>query len=566
VNDTSFFTFQGDWQAFVTNNEDDTVTVIDAVTDSVITTITVGPAPNPLDILPDGSKAYIGNTSDGTLSVIDTATDTVSNTISTTTNPFDIVVMVVTPDGSKNYIVNQSSNNVTVIDNASETVIATIPVGDRPFNIALTPDGTKAYVLNANDNTVSVISIASDTVIATIPVGVFPIAASATPDSTKVYVLNFLDSTVSVISTVSDTVIATIPVGSNPRGVAVNPNGSEVLVTNSGSSSVSVISTASNTVIATITVGSGPNIINITPDGTQAYVVNENDGTVSAIDLATNTVTATIPAAPTGDIEAQTITPDGKKVYEADFDNNLVVVIDTATNTVAGTIPTGREPSAVQITPDQAPLAQFTIFVQNAGLPTSFDASQSVSPTGTIANYFWDFGDGSPTVNTASPFITHIYQAPGTYFVTLIVTNTAGTSLTQIFYFASASSDFSQTGSPVTNNNGGPTAERIHLIMIGIAPPSNFTGCIKKNAFLNKTEFTLRATFTASPFPGVIFYRVFINGKVVLEIPANGLLSFTICLKSKQSAGEFSIAAVGPGNVESIHVPITITGSCCSFR
>lgn len=566
---TSFFTFQGDYQAFVPNNDDDTVTAIDAVTNAVRATIPVGRSPNPLDILPDGSKAYIGNTFDNTLSRIDTATDTVGNTISTTgTQAFDITVLVVTPNGLKNYIVNQRSNTVTVVNNTSETAIATIPVGDRPLNIAITPAGTKAYVLNFNDGTVSVINTSTDTVTTTITVGANPgpgpLGASATPDSSRVYVVNGNDDSVSVIETATDTVIANIPVGAAPRDLAVTPDGTKVLVTNASTSDVSVISTASNTVVATILVGAAPHSINITPDGTQAYVVNENDSSVSAIDIATNTVTTTIPI-DDGDLEAQTITPDGKQVYVVDFGNDLVAVIDTATNTVTTTIPVGHEPPSVQITADQAPLAQFTIFPQCVGLPTTFDASDSNSPTGTIANYNWDFGDGSPLVNTTNPIIMHTYLTTGTFTVTLIVTNTAGTSLTQIFYFSSGASFFSQVGSPVTNNNGGETARRVHELSICFAPPSNPTACIKKNKFLNRTDYILNGTFTPSLSPGVAFYRLFRNGIPVLNIPATDPAVFSICFTSNPAADVFTIAAIGPGGIESIQVPIIITGNCCSL-
>ena len=54
----------------------------------------------------------------------------------------------------------------------------------------------------------------------------------------------------------------------------------------------------------------------------------------------------------------------------------------------------GNNPSAIAITPDQAPTAAFTSVPGSPGSPTHFDASASVSPVGSIASYAWKFGDG----------------------------------------------------------------------------------------------------------------------------------------------------------------------------
>ena len=63
-----------------------------------------------------------------------------------------------------------------------------------------------------------------------------------------------------------------------------------------------------------------------------------------------------------------------------------------------------------------------------APLLVTADASRSSDPDATpIADYSFDFGDGSPAVGPqSSPTATHTYVADGTYTVTLRVTDTAG--------------------------------------------------------------------------------------------------------------------------------------------
>lgn len=59
------------------------------------------------------------------------------------------------------------------------------------------------------------------------------------------------------------------------------------------------------------------------------------------------------------------------------------------------------------------------------GLEITLDASESSSENSSIRNYRWVFGDGNTALTTA-PIVTHTYEAPNNYIVTLIVTNEYG--------------------------------------------------------------------------------------------------------------------------------------------
>jgi YVTN family beta-propeller protein len=124
--------------------------------------------------------AYVTNADDNTVSVIDTLTNTVIDTIPVGNGPLGIAI---TPDGTRAYVTNFFfGNTVSVIDTLTNTVIDTIPVGNFPEGIAITPDGTRAYVTNSGDGTVSVIDTITNTVIgAPIPVGNFPLGIAITP-------------------------------------------------------------------------------------------------------------------------------------------------------------------------------------------------------------------------------------------------------------------------------------------------------------------------------------------------------------------------------------------------
>jgi PKD repeat protein len=71
--------------------------------------------------------------------------------------------------------------------------------------------------------------------------------------------------------------------------------------------------------------------------------------------------------------------------------------------------------------PNQGPSA--SIGYGCAGTACGFDGTGSHDPDGTIASYAWDFGDGSQST-LATP--AHTYAAPGTYQVSLVVTDDDG--------------------------------------------------------------------------------------------------------------------------------------------
>jgi uncharacterized repeat protein (TIGR01451 family)/uncharacterized repeat protein (TIGR02543 family) len=81
-------------------------------------------------VTPDGAFVYVTNQNSDTVSVIDTASNTVTDTIPVGAQPFGVAV---TPDGAFVYVANNGSTTVSVIDTASNTVTATIPVGISPI-------------------------------------------------------------------------------------------------------------------------------------------------------------------------------------------------------------------------------------------------------------------------------------------------------------------------------------------------------------------------------------------------------------------------------------------------
>ncbi len=100
------------------------------------------------------------------------------------------------------------------------------------------------------------------------------------------------------------------------------------------------------------------------------------------------------------------------------------------------------KPTAVVTTPQLQAAPQNYGVMGCLGEEILFSGQSSVVPTGnTLSNYIWNFGDGSPIVNTSAPTTTHTYEASGQYLVHLsVVTNTGCSSTNATEYNVMVSS------------------------------------------------------------------------------------------------------------------------------
>ena len=95
----------------------------------------------------------------------------------------------------------------------------------------------------------------------------------------------------------------------------------------------------------------------------------------------------------------------------------IIIALAAVTLTPLGKIFLNQKPIA-EAGPDQTVLVKKPIF---------FDGSGSKDLDGYIVKYLWDFGDGSTGEGTT---ISHIYTKPGTFTVTLKVTDNLGATAT----------------------------------------------------------------------------------------------------------------------------------------
>ena len=164
--------------------------------------------------------AYISNQNSNSVSVINTATNLVVATVAVGSSPYGVAANVA---GNRVYVTNSGGTRVSVIDTATATVAAIIGVGTAPNGIAVSPDGTRVYVANSS-NSVSVINTTTNLVTATVPTtGTTPFGVAVNPAGTRVYVTHNNSSNMNVIDTSTNSVVGILRLAPDLEGLRSCP-------------------------------------------------------------------------------------------------------------------------------------------------------------------------------------------------------------------------------------------------------------------------------------------------------------------------------------------------------
>jgi len=142
--------------AFVTNQDDGTVAVIDVSRLEVVATLPTGPRPVSIDWCEAARTLYVANAGDGTLVAIDGERPRVTRRLETG-HP-GLAQVRCSPDGRLALAVNPKADLLHVIDTASGRLVQTGPVEGGPDQISFSD--TLAYVHHARSDTVLMVPLA----------------------------------------------------------------------------------------------------------------------------------------------------------------------------------------------------------------------------------------------------------------------------------------------------------------------------------------------------------------------------------------------------------------------
>lgn len=295
-------------RAYVTNEDGESVSVLDTDKAEVVSTIDVGKRPRGLKLSHDGKELYVAVsgvpkcppsvpdeectklkrdlTADG-IAVIDTATLKLVRLLKSGSDPeqFDL-----SKDGKRLYISNEDSGTLTVVGIASGAVEATVPVGKEPEGVRVSGDGKWIVVTSESGNAIYLIDAVTLKMVKSIAVGKRPRDVAFAQDNKTLYISGEFDASI-FTTTIPDADSATkllqLRTEDRPMGVIFDAPRKRLYVSTGRGGAVAVISLDGPKLESEIQVGARPWGIALSHDGKRLYTANGSSNDVTIIDTTT---------------------------------------------------------------------------------------------------------------------------------------------------------------------------------------------------------------------------------------------------------------------------------------
>jgi len=304
-------------RAYVSNEDGESVTVIDTDKGTVVQTVGIGKRPRGMKLSHDGSQLFVAVSglpkcppsvpdeeceklerdlkADG-IAVMDTKTLKLIKVLHAGSDPEQFALH----DDGRLFVANEDISQTTVLDSKSGKVLARVKVGDEPEGVGISPDGKWVLVTNESDNSISVIDSKTLKEVHHIIVGKRPRDVAFTPDGKTTYVSGEFDSSVYRVSLPDGKKVERViqlRKEARPMALQLDSKRSRLYVSTGRGGSVAVldVSASAPKLVTEVQVGARPWGIALSADGSRLYTANGPSNDVSVLDTATLKVVKKIP-------------------------------------------------------------------------------------------------------------------------------------------------------------------------------------------------------------------------------------------------------------------------------
>lgn len=286
-------------EIWVTNEKDNTISVIDVDTLEVTRTIPTGERPRGITFSKDYSVVYICASDSDTVQAMDPDTGEILHDLPSGEDPEQFALH---PDNRHLYIANEDDAITTVVDVQSQTVVAQINVGIEPEGMAISPDGKIAVTTSETTNMAHWIDTATQQLFANTLVDSRPRHAEFTEDGTQLWVSSEIGGTITIFDVASQAEIGKIrfdmpnvhPDKIQPVGFRFDEANRTAWVALGPANHIAAVNMDSFQVEDYVLVGRRVWHMAFSPDMSQLFTTNGVSGDVTVIDVASRKPVKTI--------------------------------------------------------------------------------------------------------------------------------------------------------------------------------------------------------------------------------------------------------------------------------
>ncbi|MBZ9684542.1 MULTISPECIES: PQQ-dependent catabolism-associated beta-propeller protein [unclassified Mesorhizobium] len=285
---------------YVSNEQDNTVAVVDGVAMTLQTTIDVGRRPRGMALSIDKKTLFVAEGDDNRIDVIDLAKRQVVGRLPSGADP---EFFVVHPDGKRLFVANENDNLVSVVDIAAGKVTGTIDVGVEPEGMAVSADGRTVACTSETTSMVHLIDAGTLELIDNLLVDTRPRAAAFSPDDKQLWVSSEIRGTVAVFDTATRAETGKIEFevpgirreGVQAVGIEMSRDGTTAYVALGPANRVAEVDTKTLAVRRLYLVGQRPWHVALSDDQKRLISANGNSGDISFINLHDQEVVRSLP-------------------------------------------------------------------------------------------------------------------------------------------------------------------------------------------------------------------------------------------------------------------------------
>lgn len=277
-------------RAYVSNEKDDTLSVIDLKTYEVIDTLSVGERPRGIILSKDETKLYICASDSDTVQVMDLATHQIIKELPSGEDPEQFALH---PNDRHLYIANEDDALATIVDTETNAVLAQIDVGVEPEGMAVSPNGKVAVNTSETTNMVHWINTETMALFDNTLVDQRPRHAEFSKDSGTLWVSSEIGGTVAIIDVESRQITRKIGFKIpgihadkiQPVGIRLSDDGKYAFVALGPANHVAVVDAKSHEILDYILVGRRVWHMAFNKDQSLLLTTNGISGDVSVIDV-----------------------------------------------------------------------------------------------------------------------------------------------------------------------------------------------------------------------------------------------------------------------------------------